>query len=89
MLHATTGCNCSDPVDFAMVKSIDGIGRVLNIHTVAEMVEDEKTLQMLKTIGVDYAQGFHIGKPEPVYASLPKPHARLVARQKPRLERVV
>ena len=55
-----------DPVDLAMLKSINGIGSVLGIRTIAEAVEDQDTLDLLKTIGVDYAQGYHIGRPEPV-----------------------
>ncbi|MCP5156580.1 MAG: EAL domain-containing protein [Ectothiorhodospiraceae bacterium] len=84
-----------DPVDFAMVKSIVGIGQVLNIHTVAERVEDESTLDMLRGIGVDYAQGYHVGRPEPVPARRPatcapgSPLARPVAACTPALRRVV
>jgi len=33
---------------------------------VAEFVENEETLQILANIGVTYAQGFHLGKPQPV-----------------------
>lgn len=55
-----------DPVDLAMLKSINGIGSVLGIRTIAEAVEDQETLDLLKTIGVDYAQGYHIGRPEPL-----------------------
>ena len=59
-----------DPVDLAMLKSINGIGGVLGIRTIAEAVEDQETLDLLKTIGVDYAQGYHIGRPEPVRETL-------------------
>ncbi|MEJ7714168.1 MAG: EAL domain-containing protein [Thermoleophilaceae bacterium] len=36
------------------------------IKTVAEGVEDEDTLQLLRDLGVDYAQGYHIGRPAPL-----------------------
>lgn len=55
-----------DRVDRALVKSINEIGRVLNLTTVAECVENETTLEMLREIGVDYVQGYHTGKPGPL-----------------------
>ena len=39
------------------------LARELNVKTVAEFVEDEKILQTLKEIDMDYAQGFHISRP--------------------------
>jgi len=54
----------SDPVDRALVESVNQIGHVLNMKTVAEYVEDEATMQILAEIGVDYAQGYHIARPE-------------------------
>lgn len=56
----------TDPVDRAMVASINQIGHVLGIRTVAEYVEDADSLEALKQMGVDYAQGYHIGRPAPV-----------------------
>lgn len=53
----------SDPVDQAMVKSIIQVANAVGKQTIAEYVQDEETLQMLCQLGVDYAQGFHIGKP--------------------------
>jgi len=38
----------------------------LGITTIAEFVENEETLDMLKLMGIHYAQGFHIARPEPV-----------------------
>lgn len=52
-----------DPIDFAMVKSINEIGQVMGKETIAEFVEDDDILLKLKSIGVDYAQGYCIGKP--------------------------
>lgn len=54
----------SDPIDYAMVKSINEVGHVMNTMTIAEFVENEETLSKLKEIGVDFVQGFGIGKPE-------------------------
>jgi diguanylate cyclase (GGDEF)-like protein/PAS domain S-box-containing protein len=53
-----------DPVDFAMVESINRIGHVMGIRIIAEFVENEPILQKLSEIGVDFAQGFGIHKPE-------------------------
>jgi Amt family ammonium transporter len=56
----------SDPVDRAMVASINQIGHVLGIRTVAEYVEDAQSLEILRSLGVDFAQGYHLGRPEPL-----------------------
>jgi len=54
-----------DPIDHAMVKSINDIGHVMGMKTIAEFVESNKIKSMLKKIGVDYAQGYEIGRPQP------------------------
>ena len=56
----------SDPIDRAMVKSIHEIGSVMGKKTVAEFVESEAILNELSIIGVDYVQGYAIGKPLPL-----------------------
>jgi EAL domain-containing protein (putative c-di-GMP-specific phosphodiesterase class I) len=52
-----------NPIDFAMVEAINRIGHVMGIKTIAEFVEDSATLEMLRSLGVDYAQGNEIGEP--------------------------
>jgi diguanylate cyclase (GGDEF)-like protein len=52
-----------DPIDRAMVKSINEIGQVMGMQTIAEFVENDVIKGMLKEIGVNYAQGYGIGKP--------------------------
>jgi EAL domain-containing protein (putative c-di-GMP-specific phosphodiesterase class I) len=54
----------SDPIDRAMVESINHIGHVMGIQTIAEFVENDEILEFLRTIGVDYAQGYGVGKPQ-------------------------
>ncbi len=55
-----------DTNDYNLVVSINQIGHVMGIDTIAEFVEDEATLAALSKIGVDYAQGYVIAKPMPV-----------------------
>jgi len=55
-----------DPIDREMVKSINQIGHVMNLQTIAEFVENDETLAVLKEIGVDHAQGYGISKPTPL-----------------------
>ncbi|MGA8216982.1 MAG: EAL domain-containing protein [Solirubrobacterales bacterium] len=52
--------------DDLVVESIVHMARGLGKQTIAEFVEDEGTLAALRAQGVDYAQGFHIGRPAPV-----------------------
>ena len=52
-----------DPVDQAMVRSINHIAHSLNKVTIAESVESEEIVGVLREIGVDYIQGYHSGRP--------------------------
>ncbi|MEW8252741.1 MAG: EAL domain-containing protein [Candidatus Thiodiazotropha taylori] len=56
----------NDPVDRAMVESINQIGHLMGLKTIAEYVEDDQTLEQLIDIGVDYAQGFGVVQPMPL-----------------------
>ena len=53
------------PQDQVTVRAIVDIARGLGKTTVAEFVEDAATLELLRVLGVDRAQGFHIGTPRP------------------------
>ena len=55
----------SNDVDAAMIKAVNQVGKVMNLFSIAESVEDEQTLDALRQIGVDFAQGYHCGKPVP------------------------
>jgi len=55
-----------DKVSRAMVSSINEIGHVMKLKTVAEFVETEEIGGMLKTMRVDYLQGYSIAKPVPI-----------------------
>ncbi len=54
----------TDAMDHAIVDSVNRIGHILGMQTVAESVEDAATLARLKEMGVDYAQGYFIAEPE-------------------------
>lgn len=53
----------TDKVDYALVKSITEMGHYLNKHMVAEFVSDQAKYDTVVSLGVDYLQGFHLGKP--------------------------
>ncbi len=53
-------------IDRSIVEGVVTVGDKIGLPTIAEFVEDEETLQLLKRIGVDYAQGWHLGKPRPL-----------------------
>ncbi len=53
-------------VNHAMVEAIARIAHVMGIETVAEFVEEPSLLAKLETLGVDYAQGYGIHRPEPL-----------------------
>lgn len=67
----------TNPVDQKMVRMIAEIGREAGMKIVAEYVQDYHSYNMLLDLGVDYAQGFYIGRPTatPIRKSMPVPCA--------------
>jgi EAL domain-containing protein (putative c-di-GMP-specific phosphodiesterase class I) len=55
----------SDPADALVVEAMVQIAQGLGLRTIAEFVEDQATLDLLAELGVDYAQGEHVGAPAP------------------------
>jgi EAL domain-containing protein (putative c-di-GMP-specific phosphodiesterase class I) len=55
----------TDPIDRAMVEMISHIGKIMGKRTVAEFVESDEIIAALTEIGVDFAQGYAVGRPEP------------------------
>ena len=49
-----------------MVETIVSLAKKLNVQTIAEFVATEDILEMVRSLGIDYAQGFHLGKPLPI-----------------------
>ncbi len=56
----------TDPIDEAMVRSINEIGHIMKMETIAEFVENDLIMARLKHLGIDYAQGYAISRPEPI-----------------------
>jgi EAL domain-containing protein (putative c-di-GMP-specific phosphodiesterase class I) len=55
-----------DPSDQKIVKSIIAVAQNFGVQTIAEGVEHQTTLDLLRELGVDFAQGFLIGEPKPI-----------------------
>ncbi len=55
-----------DEVDLAMVRAINEVGHIMGKKTIAEFVENKEIFTLLNELGVDYAQGYGIGKPVPL-----------------------
>ncbi|MGH8595184.1 MAG: EAL domain-containing protein, partial [Gammaproteobacteria bacterium] len=70
-----------DPLDDVAVRCFVDVARVIGVKTVAEFVERREVLEQLRLIGVDYAQGFLLHRPEPIGALLQS------SRVRPRLQR--
>jgi len=56
----------NDNVDHSMVEAIHRIGHQVGLKTIAEYVESEAVLSQLRAIGVDFAQGNYLHRPEPL-----------------------
>ena len=60
-----------DAVDESMVKAISEVGHAMGIETIAERVESKKVLDKLGSLGVEFAQGYYIARPESVQSFEP------------------
>jgi diguanylate cyclase (GGDEF)-like protein len=56
----------TDRFSASMVNAICQIGRTMGLSMIAEYVGDEQTVDMLREMGVDFGQGFFLGKPQPL-----------------------
>jgi EAL domain-containing protein (putative c-di-GMP-specific phosphodiesterase class I) len=56
----------SSPQDQLVVEALVGLARGMGKQTIAEYVGDAATVELLRELGVDYAQGFEVGRPHPV-----------------------
>jgi diguanylate cyclase (GGDEF)-like protein/PAS domain S-box-containing protein len=60
-----------DPLDDVAVRFFIEVARVMNLQTVAEFVDRSEVLSRIKELGIDYAQGFLLHKPEPIDSAIP------------------
>ncbi len=56
----------TDDIARTMIASIHNVGHAMGLETVAEYVENDDIAEQLKLLGIDYGQGFGLGKPEPM-----------------------
>ena len=59
----------SDPLDRAMAETINRVGHIMNLRTVGEFAESEAVVGELRAMGVDFAQGYGVHKPQPLPVS--------------------
>jgi diguanylate cyclase (GGDEF)-like protein len=62
----------NSPTDRVFIEGIVNVARKMGIKTIAEFVENEEVLEVVKDLGIDYAQGYYLGKPEPLEEKLKK-----------------
>jgi len=60
------------PTDRVFIEGIVSVAKKMGIKTIAEFVENEEVLEVVKDLGIDYAQGYYLGKPEPLEEKLKK-----------------
>lgn len=56
----------NDDVANAMVRSVNQVGHLMGVKVIAEYVENDRVIQILREIGVDFGQGYGISKPIPI-----------------------
>lgn len=56
----------TDPIDCLMVESINSMAHKMGLKTVAEHVENREVYEKVKSMGIDYGQGFYFDKPKPL-----------------------
>jgi diguanylate cyclase (GGDEF)-like protein/PAS domain S-box-containing protein len=69
--------SAADPTDQLVIQAVVDIARGLGKRTVAEHVGDSETAALLQRMGVDHAQGFHLGEPAPLGDWLPEAEVAL------------
>jgi PAS domain S-box-containing protein len=63
----------TNPASHHVVAAVAMLARAFDLKTVAEGVEDEETLEMLRALGIEFAQGYHIARPTQVADRLTRP----------------
>jgi diguanylate cyclase (GGDEF)-like protein len=60
----------NSPTDRVFIEGIVNVAKKMGIKTIAEFIENENVLEVVKDLGIDYAQGYYLGKPEPLEEKL-------------------
>jgi Amt family ammonium transporter len=68
-----------DSVNQAMVAAMIKLARTLNFQVIAEQVEDAGAFEAAKRMGVDFVQGYHLGRPQPLARAIAAPATRAPA----------
>jgi EAL domain-containing protein (putative c-di-GMP-specific phosphodiesterase class I) len=76
-----------DPIDHALVETIQRIAAIMGVRTVAEGIESEDVLAALALIGVDFAQGMHVRAPVPLAQMMDEEQGSRAAGLRPSLPR--
>lgn len=63
----------TNPASRHVIDAVVSLARAFGLHTVGEGVEDQATLDILKQLHVDYAQGYHLGRPAPIDGPTARP----------------
>lgn len=63
----------NDPIDRAMADTINRVGHIMGLQTVGEYAESAEVISVLRTLGVDFAQGYGVQRPQALPAPLPMP----------------
>ncbi len=53
-------------VEYAVLESVNKIGHAMGLKTIAEFIEQDTSIELLREIGVDFAQGYSINQPQPL-----------------------
>ena len=69
-----------DTLQHAMVRSMNDIAHAMGKQTIAEFVDGEDCIVLLRKMGVDYAQGYHVGRPQLLDELLPVAEKSTVIR---------
>jgi EAL domain-containing protein (putative c-di-GMP-specific phosphodiesterase class I) len=64
----------ANETDRILISAVVQIARGMRKRTIAEYVEDQETVEVLSRLGVDYGQGFHVGRPAPLATHLTSTH---------------
>jgi len=63
----------NDPIDRAMADTINRVGHIMGLQTVGEYAESAEVVSELRALGVDFAQGYSVHKPQPLPPPLSGP----------------